>query len=77
MITVRGEEWGTAAELAARLGTTVATIRNWSNRPEDGLRKARMRGEDGRPAVHYPLRQAAVIERDKRRSGRGRPRQVA
>jgi hypothetical protein len=74
MITIRGEEWGTAAELAARLGTTVAAIRNAANRGR--LRRVRMADDDGRPAVYYPLIPAARIEAAARRSGRGRPRRL-
>ncbi|MDR7278922.1 hypothetical protein [Catenuloplanes atrovinosus] len=74
MILLKGEEWGTAAEVANRLGddVTVAMIRNWSRR--DGLSSATVTGANGRPAVHYPLRIAAEIERAKRQGGRGRRR---
>jgi hypothetical protein len=69
MIDVDGVEYGRAAEVAARLGgdVTPAMVRNWARR--DGLAEHRV----GR-AVYYPLGQAAMIERDKRRSTRGRPR---
>lgn len=71
VITVRGEEYGTAAELARRLGgdVTVAMVRRWRER--DGLDAIQV----GR-TVYSPLRQAARIEAAKRRGGRGRPRRV-
>jgi ribosomal protein S24E len=71
MIRVLGAEWGTAAELADRLGpdVTEAMIRRWRDR--DGLRTV----EVGRK-VYSPLAQAAQIERDKRLSGTGRPRSL-
>ncbi|WP_420123193.1 hypothetical protein [Nakamurella sp.] len=71
MITVKGQEYGTAQQIAARLGgdVTVAMVRNWAAR--DGLESIRV----GR-TVYYPLDQAATIERDKRVGGRGRPRQL-
>lgn len=71
MITVDGREYGTAAEIAARLGpdVTVAMIRNWAARDDLGGHRA------GR-TVYYPLDQAAAIEAAKRTTGRGRPRQL-
>lgn len=71
MITVRGREYGTAAEIAHRLGgdVTVGMVRNWAAR--DGLEAIRV----GR-TVYYPLGQAAAIERDKRLTKRGRPRRL-
>lgn len=71
MMRVDGREWGTAAELAARLGpdVTEAMIRRWRDR--DGLAEARV----GR-TVYSPLDQAAQIERDKRVAGHGRPRRL-
>lgn len=70
MILLDGAEWGTAAEVARRLGpdVTVAMVRNWSRR--DGLTAVR----SGRHVL-YPLAHAAAIEAAKRRSTRGRPRQ--
>lgn len=69
MITVDGVAYGRAGEIAARLGTDVtpAMVRNWARR--DGLAEHRV----GR-AVYFRLDQAAELERDKRRSTRGRPR---
>lgn len=71
MIVVQGREYGTAEQIAARLGgdVTVAMVRNWAQR--DGLARHRV----GR-TVYYPLDQAATIERDKRTSGRGRARRL-
>lgn len=71
MIRVGGEEYGTAAELAAVLGpdVTPAMIQRWRER--DGLAVHHV----GRTA-YSPLAQAAEIERTKRRSTRGRPRRV-
>jgi len=69
VIEVDGVVYGDAVEIAARLGPGVTTtmVRNWHRR--DGLPARRV----GR-RVYFPLLQAAVIERDKRRSTRGRPR---
>jgi hypothetical protein len=71
MIRIHGSEWGTAAELAARLGpdVTVAMIYRWRDR--DGLAEARV----GRK-VYSPLDQAAELERAKRVAGHGRPRRL-
>jgi hypothetical protein len=71
VITLLGREYGTAQQIAARLGgdVTVAMVRNWAAR--DGLESIRV----GR-TVYYPLDQAATIERDKRVTGRGRPRRL-
>lgn len=76
MIRVEGEDWGTAAEIAAALGPDVrpATVRRWADR--DGLPAVRAAGTDGRPTVRYPLDAAARIEAAKRRGGRGRPREL-
>jgi hypothetical protein len=69
VIHVDGVEYGSAAEIAARLGpgVTPTMVRNWHRR--DGLKAHRI----GR-AVYFELGQAAAIERDKRASTRGRPR---
>jgi hypothetical protein len=71
VIRIHGCEWGTAAELAARLGpdVTEAMIRRWRDR--DSLATARV----GR-TVYSPLDQAAELERDKRVAGHGRPRSL-
>lgn len=64
-----GREWGTAAQLAARLGPdiTPAMIRRWRERK--GLTTR---------AGHSPLDEAQTIERDIRIRPvrRGRPRRV-
>lgn len=72
MIVIAGERWGTAAEIAAHLGTTTATIRRWAER--DHLTAVRGTDQHGRPQVHYPLGQALLIDRAKRHARRGRPR---
>ncbi len=71
MIRVRGQEWGTAQQIAQALGPDITPdmVRNWWRR--DGLPACRI----GR-SVYYPLARAAQIERQKRQSTRGRPRQV-
>lgn len=71
MIWVRGQQYGTAEQIAATLGDDISVhmIRNWSQR--DGLARYRV----GR-TVYYDLAQAATIERDKRLAERGRPRQL-
>lgn len=67
MIRVDGREWGTPAQLAARLGpdVTPAMIRRWRDRK--GLTTT---------AGLSPLDEAAAIERDTRTSTRGRPRRL-
>jgi hypothetical protein len=71
VIRIGEQEWGTAADLAARLGpdVTEAMIYRWRDR--DGLITARV----GRK-VYSPLDQAAELERDKRVAGHGRPRRL-
>lgn len=71
VITIDGQQYGTAAEIAAALGAdiTPAMIRNWAQR--DGLTRYRAGG-----TVRYRLDQAARIERDKRLATRGRPRRL-
>lgn len=68
---VTGREWGTAAQLAARLGPDITQrmIVNWRRR--DGLECQQV----GR-TVYSPLDQAADIEAAKRHAGRGRRRQL-
>lgn len=62
-----GREWGTPAELAARLGgdVTVGMIRRWRDRK--GLTTV---------AGLSPLDEAAAIEAQVRTSTRGRPRRL-
>lgn len=71
MIWIRGEQWGTAGELAAALGADVtpAMVRRWRDR--DDLTTRRI----GR-LVYSPLVETAMIERDKRLSHLGRPRSL-
>lgn len=73
MIRYEGREYGTAADIAARLGAdiTPAMIRRWAER--DGLPRHRTPGYG---TVLYPLDVATRIERDKRCSTRGRPRRL-
>jgi hypothetical protein len=75
VIPVDGVEYGTAAEIAAQLGADVtpAMVRNWARR--DGLVAYRLPGAR-RGEVRYPLPDAARIEAEKRRSGRGRARRL-
>jgi hypothetical protein len=74
VITAAGEQWGTAAEIAAHLGhgVTAAAVRSWARR--DGLPSARLRDASGRPQVRYPLPAAAAIDAAKRHAQRGRKR---
>jgi hypothetical protein len=76
VIRVDGKDWGTAAEIAAALGPDIrpATVRRWADR--DGLPAVRSTGTDGRPAVRYPLDDAARIEAAKRLGGLGRRREL-
>lgn len=75
MLRIKGQDWGTAAEIATALGpdVTPAMVRRWADR--DGLVGVVMPGR-GRGTVWYPLDRAAQIERAKRQGGKGRPRQV-
>jgi hypothetical protein len=68
-----GREYGTAAQIAHALGgdVTEAMVRNWARPDREQLARHRV----GR-TVYYPLDQAATIERDKRRTPRGRPRRL-
>lgn len=74
MIPGPGGDWGTAAEIAERLGTdvTVDMVRWWAR--AKGLARAKVETDSGRVSVHYPFDQAAKIERDIRLEGLGRPR---
>ncbi|MGW4467485.1 hypothetical protein [Micromonospora sp. NPDC004704] len=77
MIWHEGEHWGTAAELAAQPGwsaITPAMLRNWAAR--DGLRRAKLKDENGRWEIRYPRDQAGRIDALKRRSGKGRGRRL-
>ncbi|MDG4832411.1 hypothetical protein O7627_24330 [Solwaraspora sp. WMMD1047] len=82
MITVQGEEYGTRAEIAARLTqlsldgdqVTAETVRNWDRNGD--LKAYRILGANGRPEVRYRWRDAARVEAAKRRSARGRKRRV-
>ncbi|MCX4474826.1 hypothetical protein OOK41_31695 [Micromonospora sp. NBC_01655] len=67
MITVEGREWGTAEQLAERLGpdVTVAMVRRWRDRKGLAVR-----------AGYSPLDEAAAIEHATRTSARGRPRRL-
>lgn len=71
MIRFHGREYGTAAEIAHRLGpdVTEAMVRRWRDR--DGLDAITL----GRMA-YSPLDRAAEIEANKRVGGKGRRRQV-
>lgn len=74
-----GVRWGTAAEIAAHLGhgVTEHTVKNWA-RPArgDGLPRAQMVGENGRPQTRYPLHVAQQIDKRKRHARRGRKRRL-
>jgi hypothetical protein len=74
VIKVDGEEWGTAREIAGQLGhgVTEAAVRKWATR--DGLSSARVRRDDGRAEVRFPLVATSRIDRSKKLSGRGRRR---
>lgn len=76
VIPLRGQTYGTAAELAQALGPDVTPrmIENWARR--DGLAKITSRDDDGVLRTRYPLRDAAMIEARKRATRRGRPRLV-
>lgn len=77
MIRLNDLEYGTAAEVAHALGADVTAemIRNWARR--DGLAYVTTRDDDGRWRSRYQLRQAALIEAQKRSTRRGRPRLLA
>lgn len=74
MITIGGQDYGTAAELAAELGPDVKPDTIWNWRRRDGLTTVTTRDEDGYLRTRSPLREAALIEARKRSTRRGRPR---
>lgn len=65
-----GSEWGTAAEIAARLGPGVsrAMVRFWVR--ERKLTKIVVSARD----VRYAWAEVSAAEADARKSGKGRPR---
>lgn len=71
MINIGGFEWGTAAEIAARLGDDVTEDMIYRWRDRDGLTVIKVRR-----TAYSPLAEAARIEAKKDASGRGRPRAV-
>lgn len=71
MINIGGLEWGTAAQIAARLGGDVTEDMVYRWRERDGLNVIKV----GRTA-YSPMAEAARIERNKRISGKGRRRCV-
>ena len=74
MIEVAGEYWATAAEVADHIGHGVTTdvVRWWAR--HNGLAKARMTDDHGRPQVRYRLSQAIRIDAATRTGRRGRRR---
>ncbi|SCL21663.1 hypothetical protein [Micromonospora inyonensis] len=76
MIRIAGHQYGTAAQIADRLGddVTPTMVRNWARR--SGLARHRTTDNNGRPCVLYPLDQAARIEATTRQATRGRRRRV-
>ncbi|MFE9957439.1 hypothetical protein [Micromonospora sp. NPDC005299] len=84
MIRVDGREYGTAAEIAARLGPdiTPAKVRDWATRatnPDDRLHGLLDRHHvpgRGRGTTYYRLDQAATVEHITRTSTRGQKRQL-
>jgi hypothetical protein len=71
MLWINGVEYGTADEIAIRLGGDVTTdmVRKWA------ARRLLPRVTVGR-TVYLPYAEAATVERDVRLGGRGRPRRV-
>lgn len=65
-----GAEWGTAGEIASRLGVgvTTAMVRWWVR--DRGLHAARV----GRRTIYYSLTEVSAVERETRVGGRGRRR---
>jgi hypothetical protein len=74
MIEVAGEEWGTAREVADRIGQGVTedAVRWWGR--DKGLAKARTTDDEGKPQVRYMVSQAVRIDVAIRTEGRGRRR---
>ena len=71
MINIGGFEWGTAAEIAARLGGDVTEDMVYRWRGRDGLTVVKVNR-----TAYSPVAEAARIEAKKDDSGRGRPRRV-
>lgn len=69
MIWVRGVEYGTAADIAARFRVTIWTVYKW--RKLDGLPTVRINGRD-----YSPTLDAAQLDLAKRDETRGAPRQL-
>lgn len=80
MIWVRGVEYGTAVDIAARLGITPARVRDWARRSRttgdrlEGLLPGRHLPGRGRGTTWYCLGNATYVEMLTRTSGRGAPR---
>lgn len=71
-----GEDWGTAAQIAARLqhGVTHSMVRGWAR--HYGLPQARIVDGEGRPRVIYPVKEAAQIDLRMRNAGIGTKRKL-
>ncbi|AYF30620.1 hypothetical protein CSH63_24885 [Micromonospora tulbaghiae] len=84
MIYHHGHEYGTAADIAHRLGPdiTPAKVRDWATRatnPDDRLHGRLDRHHipgRGRGTTYYRLDQAATVERMTRTSARGARRRL-
>jgi hypothetical protein len=79
MITIKGHQYGTAQEIAARLGSDITAdrIRDWARRsrnPHDRLHGRLPRHRVQGLGVRYRLDQAAAVEKHTRTSTRGRKR---
>lgn len=75
MITVAGQRYGTATQIAAALGPDITPqrIRDWAYR---GLLTGIHLPGQGRGRTYYALDQAAHVERVTRTSTRGRRRSL-
>lgn len=82
MLYIAGREYGTAAEIAARLGpdVTAARVRDWARRsrtpgdPLHGLLPGHHLPGQGRGTTWYRLDQAAAVEAITRSTAGGPPR---
>lgn len=75
VITVAGQRYGTARDIAQALGPdiTAARVRDWARR---GLLTGHHLPGQGRGTTWYRLDHAATTERTTRQATRGRPRSL-
>jgi hypothetical protein len=78
VITVAGRDWGSAEEIAERLGSdiTIDCVREWAKSRKGKEPRVRSVKLPNSGRVYYPLDECMKAERDTRRETRGRPRKL-